>query len=146
MAYDPIEGLTIAMGRIEDKLDKHDDKFELIAQTLQKLVAVDIELKNTKDALTDIRDEVKELKEHQTTDGCPAHKAFVAVRNEQLKGYQKLAEECSDKYTKLEKRVTIIEEAPKEIRGYFLKGFLGAIGAGFLSWIIWTVSQFGVHK
>lgn len=146
MAYDPIEGLTIAMGRIEDKLDKHDDKFELIAQTLQKLVAVDIELKNTKDALTDIRDEVKELKEHQTTDGCPAHKAFVAVRNEQLKGYQKLAEECSDKYIKLEKRVTIIEEAPKEIRGYFLKGFLGAIGAGFLSWIIWTVSQFGVHK
>lgn len=114
MEYDPIEGLTISMRRIEDKLDKHDDKFELIAQTLQKLVAVDIELKTTKDSLSAVWVEVMELKEHQTTDGCPAHKNFIAVRNEQLKGYDALTKECKANYVDVNTRLKTIEELPKK--------------------------------
>jgi len=114
MEYDPIQGLVSAITRIEDKLDKHDDKFDIIAQTLQKLVAVDIELKGTKESLKFVWEEIKELKDNQMSDGCPAHKSFIAVRNEQLKSYEHVVEDCKDKYSKLVDRMTTIEEKPKK--------------------------------
>lgn len=157
MQYDPIEAFTIALEKfevrmdardekLEKRLDKQDSKIDGISKTLELLVKVDIENKEIKESLGRAFIRIEKMETHQSTDGCPAHKAFLAVRNEQLKAFEGLADACEEKHEELEKRITDLEESPKKIKDYFLKGFLGAIGTGFLSWIVWTISQFGVHK
>lgn len=145
MAMDEISFVVTTLERINTKLDKHDDKIDMIVQAMQQLVKVDTENKENREALKRLFDRVEAVEENQNTDGCSAHKAFVAVRNEQLKSFEKIAQECHKRHEELLRRIVAIEEAPKQIRGFVLKGFLGALGSGLLGWIMWSVSQFG-HK
>ncbi len=142
MDYDPIQGLVSAITRIEAKLDRHEDKFDTIVETLQLLVKIDTENKEIKDALNRAFHRVEIIEHSQNNEGCVAHKNFIKVRDEQLKGYNKIASDCHEKHEKLLGRIVAIENAPKEMRGLFLKGFLGALGSGFLAWVVWSVSQF----
>ena len=107
MEYDPLQGIQMSIARIEDKLDKHDDKFDTIAETLQLLVRIDVENK-------DIKKRLETVETHQSTEGCPAHKNFLAVRNEQLKGYEGLARKCEESHKELDARLKTIEELPKK--------------------------------
>ena len=114
MEYDPIQGLTTAINRIEDKLDKHDEKFDMIAQTLQTLVKIDTETKELRESQARLFKRVEILEHNQTTDGCPAHKNFLAVRAEQIKGYDSLAKKCEEHHKELDARLKVIEELPKK--------------------------------
>lgn len=107
MEYDPLQGIQMSIARIEDKLDKHDDKFDTIAETLQLLVRIDVENK-------DIKKRLETVETHQSTEGCPAHKSFLAVRSEQLKGYDQLAKKCEEHHKELDTRLKVIEEIPKK--------------------------------
>lgn len=143
MPLDEYSVVAVALERMNEKLDRHDEKFDVIAQTLQKLVAVDIELKTTKDSLSTIWGEVRELKEHQATDGCPAHKAFVAVRAEQLKAYDALAKECEERIEAMDKRIEVLEQKPLKAMDKVWMALLGALGTGIGGYIL---LKFGVSK
>ena len=106
--------VAVALERINEKLDKHDEKFDMIAQTLQTLIKIDTETKEMRESMSRAFKRIEILETHQTTDGCPAHKAFVAVRNEQLKGYDQLTKKCEDGYVDLNTRLKVIEDLPKK--------------------------------
>ncbi len=91
MAMDEMSFVVTTLERINSRLDKHDDKLDMIVQVMQQLVKVDT-----------------------NTEGCQAHKSFLNLRNEQLKGYELIAKEYKENYEVLEERIVAIEDKPKK--------------------------------
>lgn len=114
MPMDEQSFIVTTLERINAKLDKHDDKIDMIVTALTQLVKIDTENKEIKESLGQAFKRIKEVEDNQTSDGCPAHKNFLAVRNEQLKAYDKLASECKEVHVKLSNRIDAIEEKPKK--------------------------------
>ena len=106
--------VAVALERMNEKLDRHDEKFDMIAQTLQTLVKIDTETKEMRESQARLFKRVEVLEHNQTTDGCPAHKNFLAVRAEQIKSYDVSAKKCEEHYKELDTRLKVIEELPKK--------------------------------
>lgn len=106
--------VAVALERMNEKLDRHDEKFDIIATTLQTLVKIDTETKELRESMVRAFKRIEAVEHNQNTDGCPAHKSFVKVREEQLKGYNELAKKCQDNHDKLDARLKAIEELPKK--------------------------------
>lgn len=114
MPIDEQSFIITTLERINTKLDKHDDKIDMIVTAMQQLVKVDTENKEIKESLKRVFERLEEVEDNQSNDGCPAHKNFVKVREEQLKGYDKLAIDCKEMHNKLLVRIETIEEKPKK--------------------------------
>ena len=106
--------IITTLERINTKLDKHDDKIDMIVTALTQLVKIDTENKEIKESLGRAFTRIEDMEEYQTSDGCPAHKNFLAVRGEQLKTYDAIAKECKEKHEAVVKRIEQIEEKPKK--------------------------------
>lgn len=152
MQYDPIEAFTIALEKfevrmdardekLEKRLDKQDSKIDGIIKTLELLVKVDIENKEIKESLGRAFKRIETMEHQQTSDGCPAHKAFLAVRAEQLKAFESLADECEEKHEAMHKRLEILEQKPLKAMDKVWMAILGALGTGVGGWLL---LKFGV--
>lgn len=111
---DEMSFVVTALEHINDKLDRHDEKFDMIAQTLQTLVKIDTETRELRESQFRILKRLEVVETNQNTDGCPAHKSFVKVREEQLKGYNELTNKCKESHKELDARLKVIEELPKK--------------------------------
>lgn len=99
---DEMSFVVTTLERINAKLDKHDDKIDMIVQAMQQLVKVDTENKEIKEALSRLFKRVELVENNQNTDGCSAHKAFVKLRETEVKG---IVEKCNAKHEELTKEV-----------------------------------------
>ena len=106
--------VAVALERMNEKLDRHDEKFDMIAQTLQTLVKIDTETRELRESQARMFKRLEAVENNQTNDGCPAHKSFLAVRNEQLKGYESLVKKCEESHKELDARLKVIEDLPKK--------------------------------
>lgn len=106
--------VAVALERMNEKLDRHDEKFDMIAQTLQTLVKIDTETKEMRESQARLFKRVEALEHTQTTDGCPVLKNFLAVRAEQIKSYDSLTKKCEEHHKELDNRLKVIEELPKK--------------------------------
>ena len=122
--------------------DKTDAKFEKINETLAKLVAVDTEVKEFRESMGRAYKRIEAVEHNQNTEGCPVHKAFVALRNEQLKKYEGIALTCKENHDELEQRIEALEQKPAKAMDKVAMGVLGALGAGFGGWIL---IKFGIQ-
>ena len=143
MGMDEMSFVVTTLERINAKLDKHDDKIDMIVQAMQQLVKVDSENKEIKEALGRAFKRLEDVEKNQNTDGCPAHKAFVKLREEQIKSYEKIITECKENKTELEERIEVLEQKPLKSIDKFYMALLGALGAGLGGWIL---LKFGVSK
>ena len=106
--------VAVALERMNEKLDRHDEKFDMIATTLQTLVKIDTETKEMRESMRRMFDRIEAVEHSQNTDGCAAHKAFVRVRDEQLKNYDALTKKCEANHKDLSDRLKVIEDLPKK--------------------------------
>lgn len=143
MGMDEMSFVVTTLERINAKLDKHDDKIDMIVQAMQQLVKVDVENKEIKEALGRAFKRLEDVERNQNTDGCPAHKSFVKLREEQVKGYEKIITECKKHKEELEERIEALEQKPIKAIDKVGMGILGALGAGLGGWIL---LKFGVGK
>ena len=123
--------------------EKTDAKFEKINDTLAKLVTVDIENKEIKESLGRAFRRIEMVEHHQTSDGCPAHKSFLAVRAEQIKAFESLADECEEKHEAMNKRLETLEQKPLKAMDKIWMALLGALGTGVGGYILLKI---GVSK
>jgi len=114
MAMDEMSFVVTTLERINSRLDKHDDKLDMIVQVMQQLVKVDTETKELRESLTRNYKRLESVEHAQNTEGCQAHKSFLNLRNEQLKGYELIAKEYKENYEVLEERIVAIEDKPKK--------------------------------
>lgn len=143
MAMDEMSFVVTTLERINTKLDKHDDKIDMIVTTLSQLVKVDTENKENRESIIRLFKRLEVVEHNQNTDGCQAHKAFVAVRNEQLKQFEALAKSCQENHDELEQRIEELEQKPIKAMAKVWMGVLGAIGAGIGGWVL---IKFGVKQ
>ena len=142
MGMDEMSFVVTTLERINAKLDKHDDKIDMIVQAMQQLVKVDIENKEIKESMQRLFKRVEVMENYHNTSGCPAHKAFLDVRNEQLKAYDNVVEECEERQDKLEARIKAIEDKPMVAMNKFALAVVATLGAGFGGWLL---LKFGVQ-
>lgn len=140
---DEMSFVVTTLERINTKLDKHDDKIDMIVQAMQQLVKVDTENKEIKEALGRVFKRIEAVEHNQNTDGCASHKAFVRLRDEQLKKYEAIIVECKEDREEIEKRVEILEQKPMKAMDKVWMALLGALGTGIGGYIL---LKFGVSK
>lgn len=124
---DELSFVVTTLERINSKLDKHDEKFDMIVLSMQQLVKVDTENKEIKESIVRVFKRLEIVENNQNTDGCQAHKNFV-----------KLIEKDD-----FDKRITTLEQKPIKAIDKFYMAVLGALGAGFGGWLL---LKFGVGK
>lgn len=140
---DEMSFVVTTLDRINSKLDKHDDKIDMMVTSLQQLVKIDTENKELRESMTRAFKRIEIIEHNQNTDGCQAHKNFVALRNEQLVQFKELATNCKKSHDTLEERIEILEQKPIKAMDKVWMGILGALGAGVGGWIL---LKFGVSK
>lgn len=143
MAVDEMSLVVTTLERINQKLDKHDDKIDMIVTALSQLVKVDTETKELRERMVRMYKRLEAVEHNQNTDGCQAHKAFLAVRAEQVKSYEILAKNCQEKHVELEERLEVLEQKPMKAMDKFSMAVIGALGAGLGGWLL---LKFGVSK
>lgn len=141
MAMDEMSFVVTTLERINARLDKHDDKLDLIVQVMQQLVKVDVENKEIKEALGRVFKRLEDVEHNQNIDGCPVHKSFVKLREEQIKGYEKIIIECKKHKEELEERIESLEQKPIKAMDKAWMAILGALGTGIGGWLL---LKFGV--
>ena len=130
MAVDEMSFVVTTLERINVRLDKHDDKLDMIVQVMQQLVKVDTETKELRESLARNYKRLEAVEHSQNTDGCQAHKNFVVLRNEQLVHFKDLTKSCQDNYDSLEKRVETLEQKPMKLMDKFVLAIIAVLGAG----------------
>lgn len=141
MGMDEMSFVVTTLERINAKLDKHDDKIDMIVQAMQQLVKVDTENKEIKESLSRVFKRIEAVEQNQNTDGCSAHKAFVRLREEQVKKYETIIIECKEKCKDIDNRVELLEQKPMKAIDKFSMAVIGALGVGFGGWLL---MKFGV--
>ena len=143
MDYDPTQGLVMAIGRIEQKLDKHDDKFDLIARTLQTLVKVDTETKENREAIRRAFEEIDIIKKVQNTSGCATFKSFRSEHDNELKHNLGKIKACEEFKDKIEAKFNELEMKPaKRVDGMITHGLSAFVGA----LVLYIMAKIGLSK
>ena len=127
---DEMSFVVTTLERINARLDKHDDKLDLIVQVMQQLVKVDTETKELRESLARNYKRLEAVEHNQNTDGCQAHKNFVSLRNEQLVHFKELVKTCQDNHDTLEERIEALEQKPIKLMDKFVLAVVAVLGAG----------------
>ena len=130
MPMDEMSFVVTTLERINARLDKHDDKLDLIVQVMQQLVKVDTETKELRESLARNYKRLEAVEHNQNTDGCQALKNFVALRNEQLVHFKELAKMFQDNHDTLKERIEALEQKPMKLMDKFVLAIIAVLGAG----------------
>lgn len=140
---DEMSFVVTTLERINARLDKHDDKLDLIVQVMQQLVKVDTETKELRESLGRNYKRLEAVEHNQNTEGCQAHKNFVSLRNEQLIHFKELANTCKENHELLETRVEVLEQKPMKLVDKFVLAVVAVLGASIGGLIM---TKLGVSK
>ena len=133
---DEMSFVVTTLERINAKLDKHDDKIDMIVLAMQQLIKVDTENKEIKESQARMFRRLEVVEQNQNTDGCPAHKNFVRLREEQVKKYDGLVATYTRDQEKLEERIAELEQKPMKALNKVWMAILGVVGAGVGGWLL----------
>lgn len=143
MAMDEMSFVVTTLERINARLDKHDDKLDLIVQVMQQLVKVDTETKELRESLARNYKRLEAVEHNQNTDGCQAHKSFLILKKEQDERNAEHKKECQKNHDELEIRLETLEQKPMKLVDKFVLAVVAVLGAGLGSVIM---AKFGVQK
>lgn len=143
MPMDEMSFVVTTLERINARLDKHDDKLDMIVQVMQQIVKVDTETKELRESLSRNYKRLEAVEHNQNTEGCPAHKNAMLMRNEQIIHFKELANSCKENHDTLEQRIEVLEQKPMKLVDKFVLAVVAVLGAS-IGGIIMT--KLGVSK
>ena len=121
--------ITSSLERINDKLDKHDDKFDAMSDALRQLIKVDTETKENREAIGRAFRRIEALEHDHVDKGC--------VKCREIDGrHIRELEKARDEHKNFDDRIKILENKPKDNMDLIKKGFLGAVGVGAYTWLL----------
>ena len=147
MAYDPIQGVIVSLEKLDAKLDKRldeqDGKIDSIVVAIQRLVAVDIEIRELKDGNKRLWKHVETLETKQMETGCPTLQKFISTHDNELKHNLARIKACEDFKEKVEARIHDIDMKPaKRIEGMIKHGLSAFVGA----LVLYIMAKIGLSK
>lgn len=114
---------------INKKIDKQDDTLQDLTVAIQKLIVVDIEIREIKASNERVWQEIRGIKKDRDTTGCHTFKEFKTAHDNELK--HNIA-----KIEDIDKRVKAVETIPITRIETISKGFLAALGGGIFAWVV----------
>ena len=123
-----------SLNRISNKLDTHEKKFDNIAHTLNKLVEVDVKLKETDQSMKRAFKRLEDVEYNQQTAGCSMLNNHLKVRNEQLKHYDSIILESTKRLERAEETIKEIKSIPNKILMRVALALSGALGVWIASY------------
>jgi hypothetical protein len=118
MDSDLLGMIKSALDGINAKLLRHDEKFDDLTNAVQNIIKIDVEIKDTKEALGRAFKKLADIEREHKEGGC-SHVQREIKRIDAI-----------------DARIKILENKPLENMGLIKKGFLGALGAGLYTWFI----------
>lgn len=118
-----------SLERISDRLDRHDDKFDGIVETLQQLIKIDTEQRELRGSIERAFKRIETLEHTHNEQGCPMFREMEKKRGDTLKQFE------TDK-ANLTERLKKLEDKPKDRMETMVKAFLGAVAVGVYTFII----------
>lgn len=115
--------------RVSDKLDKHDDKFDSIADTLKQLVKIDTEQRELRLSMDRAFKRIEHLEHVHTEQGCNKCREIDARHIREL-------EKAHKDHDNYDKRIKALEDKPKDRMEVIVKAFLGALGVGLYTYLL----------
>lgn len=135
--------LHVAIQNLVVEVRNTNDKVDGLTKEMSILISNQKEIKDLRDNLGRVFKRVESIEHHQTTDGCPAHKADMKLSDEKRKGYEKIVKDNEKEHEKFEERIILLEQKPIMAMNKFYMALVGALGVGFGGWIL---LKFGVTK
>ena len=140
MAYNNESLLATAIERLNDKMDKIDEKVDNVQSDVNKFVVLfeklahmekthDDNNKRVHHRIDEIEKRVEKIEERQNNSGCPTFKSFQSGHDNELK-YN------LSKIDDHEKRIKAIEIIPSTRIETIVRGFLVALGGGVFAWVV----------
>lgn len=114
MAIDMDSFIVTTLERINDKMDKQDDKIDNLVEAVKQLIAVDIEIREMKESHKRIWKKIESIEDKQQNGGCSTFKQFVANHDAELKHNLEKIKECEDFRGDISEKVAAIEKKPAE--------------------------------
>ena len=140
MAYNNESLLETAIERLNDKMDKIDEKVDSVQSDVNKFVVLfeklahiekthDDNNKRVHHRIDEIEKRVEKIEERQNNSGCPTLKSFQSGHDNELK-YN------LNKIDDHEKRIKAIEIIPSTRIETIARGFFIALGGGVFAWVV----------
>ena len=147
MAYDPIQGVIVSLEKLDAKLDKRldeqDGKIDSIAVAIQRLIAVDIEIRELKDGYKRLWKHVETIEAKQTETGCPILQKFISTHDNELKHNLTKIKACEDFKNTIEQKINDMEMKPaKRFDGMITHGLSAFAGA----LVLYIMAKIGLSK
>ena len=147
MAYDPIQGVIVSLEKLDAKLDKRldeqDGKIDSIAVAIQRLIAVDIEIRELKDGHKRLWKHVETIETKQMEIGCPTLQKFISTHDNELKHNLARIKTCEDFKNTIEKKINDMEMKPaKRVDGMITHGLSAFVGA----LVLYIMTKIGLSK
>ena len=147
MAYDPIQGVIVSLEKLDAKLDKRldeqDGKIDSIAVAIQRLIAVDIEIRELKDSHKRLWKHVETIEAKQMETGCATLNKFISTHDNELKHNLNRIKACEEFNGKVEARIHDIDMKPaKRVDGMITHGLSAFVGA----LVLYIMAKIGLSK
>lgn len=147
MAVDPISLLQLSVEKLDVKIDKTNDKVDIITELIGKQLVLAERLTNfeinSKESINRLHERVDgitkrvdEVEHNQATEGCNAHKQFIVTRNHQLEKYETIIKAFDSRLDKLTNELHVMKEAPKVALGKIGSAILAVLGTAIGGWVL----------
>ena len=144
---DPLSLIQAAVEKLDSKLDKTNDKVDILTEIVSKQALLFERLANfeinSKESINRIHERIdkhtkriEQMEHYMMHDGCPAHKSFVVSRDYQLDKYNTIIQTTDSKLNQLAEEVKYLKNAPTRALGKVGASILAVFGAGIGGWLL----------
>jgi tetrahydromethanopterin S-methyltransferase subunit G len=144
---DPLSLIQVEIEKLDSKLDKTNDKVDVLTEIVSKQALLFERLANfeitSKESTNRIHERIdkhnkriEQVEHYMMTDGCPAHKSFVTSINYQLDKYNNIIQTTDSKLNQLAEEVKYLKNAPTRALGKIGASILAVFGAGIGGWLL----------
>ena len=147
MTYDQIQGVIVSLEKLDAKLDKRldeqDHKIDNISIAIQRLIAVDIEIREIKDSSKRLWKRVETIEARQMETGCATLNKFTSTHDNELKHNLSKMKSCEDFKSTIEQKINDMEMKPaKRFDGMITHGLSAFVGA----LVLYIMAKIGLSK
>lgn len=144
---DPLSLIQVAVEKLDSKLDKTNDKVDILTEIVSKQALLFERLANfeinSKESINRVHERIdrhneriEQMEHYMHHSGCPVHKSFVVSSNYQLDKYNNILQITDNKLNELTEEVKYLKNAPTRALDKIGASVLAVFGAGIGGWLL----------
>lgn len=144
---DPLSLIQVAVEKLDSKLDKTNDKVDILTEIVSKQALLFERLANfeinSKESVNRVHERIdrhneriEQMEQYMHHSGCPVHKSFAVSMDYQLDKYNNILQSTNNKLNELTEEVKYLKNAPTRVLDKIGASVLAVFGAGIGGWLL----------